>query len=64
MRTEMLALAGLLLTACPGPGFDASGPVPDFSLEEVNASSATYGELISPSDFLGKASAWYFGHSN
>lgn len=37
--------------------------VPDFSLIDVNASSRRHGESVSPRDYLGKVSAWYFGHS-
>lgn len=37
--------------------------VPDFSLLDDNANSATYGQAISPRDYLGQVSAWYFGHS-
>ena len=37
--------------------------VSDFSLTDVNPNSATYGQDVSPRDFLGEASAWYFGHS-
>ncbi len=37
--------------------------VPDFSLEDVNPTSDTFGQLVSPRDHLSKATAWYFGHS-
>ena len=37
--------------------------LPDFSLPDVNANSARHRELISPRDYLGQVSAWYFGHS-
>ena len=42
------------------PAVDA---MPDFSLTDVNPASARFGEEISPRDYLGKVSAWYFGHS-
>jgi len=42
----------------PGPV-----PVPDFALEDVNPTSATYGQAVSPRDQLEKVSAWYFGHA-
>ena len=38
--------------------------VPDFALVDVNASSQSSGRTLSPRDFLGKLSAYYFGHSN
>ena len=37
--------------------------VPDFSLPDINPSSATFGQQVSPRDYLQKASGWYFGHS-
>jgi len=46
--------------AGPGPG---SGPVPDFSLRDVNPTSATFDLAVSPRDHLEKVSAWYFGHA-
>jgi hypothetical protein len=37
--------------------------VTDFSLTDVNATSATVSQAISPRVYLEKVSAWYFGHS-
>jgi len=37
--------------------------VADFSLLDVNPTSATYNTMVSPRDYLGQVSAWYFGHS-
>ena len=37
--------------------------VPDFSLVDVNPNSATYNQNVSPRDYLGQTSAWYFGHA-
>ena len=54
----------------PGGGSEPASPdVPqpsaeallDFSLSDVNASSPRYGEAISPRDYLGQVSGWYFG---
>lgn len=36
---------------------------PDFSLLDENPASATHAQLVSPRDYLGQVSAWYFGHS-
>ena len=36
----------------------------DYSLEDRNASSATYGEIISPEYFQGQVTLHYFGHQN
>ena len=44
--------------AGPGPG-----QVPDFSLKDVNSTSPTFDEAVSPRDHLEKVSAWYFGHA-
>jgi hypothetical protein len=35
--------------------------VPDFSLEDINASSSRYGDLVSPRDYRFQISAYYFG---
>lgn len=48
------------VTPDPGPVGD---PVPDFSLVDVNPTSATFDQQVSPRDYLQKVSAWYFGHS-
>jgi hypothetical protein len=37
--------------------------VPDFSVPDVNETSARFGENVSPRDYLGMISAWYFGHA-
>ena len=36
---------------------------PDFYLPDVNLSSQTYGQPVSPRDYLRKVSGWYFGHA-
>jgi hypothetical protein len=43
-------------------GEQAATEVADFSLLDVNPHSATYNRPVSPRDFLGEVSAWYFGH--
>lgn len=61
------ASALLLVVACsPAPtgAVDAGDGVPaDFSLVDVNPASARSGQNVSPRDYLGHVSAWYFGHS-
>ena len=42
---------------------DPQQPYPDFSLEDVNSTSATYQQQASPRDQLGNVSGWYFGYS-
>ncbi len=56
---QMLAAAGEVVAAA----IAAPDPAPTFSLEDVNATSATYGEEVSPRDFLYQTSGWYFGHA-
>ncbi len=58
-----MVVAGSLLALASGCSNDISGQVPDFSLQDVNASSASFGTDVSPRDYLGQASAWYFGHA-
>ena len=48
------------LTGVPELAADA---VPAFSLIDLNPNSATYDQAVSPRDFLGGLSAWYFGHA-
>lgn len=36
----------------------------DFSLLDTNPASPTGGKNVSPHDFDGRVSAWYFGHSS
>lgn len=37
--------------------------VEDFSLVDVNTTSPTAGDPVSPRDYLAKVSGWYFGHA-
>ena len=46
----------------PGPP-PFEGVAPDFTLADINPSSATTGLPISPRGYLGKISAWYFIHT-
>lgn len=41
----------------------SAGPVPDFALSDVNATSPTAGEDVSPRDLLEQVSGWYFTHA-
>ena len=43
--------------------FAEGEPEPGFSLPDVNSTSPSFGQDVSPSDHLGHASAWYFGHA-
>ena len=37
--------------------------VADFGLMDVNPTSDTYETTVSPRDYIGKVSGYYFGHS-
>jgi hypothetical protein len=62
-------LPSLLLLAAVGCGSSGSTPpvtsdpqmAADFALEDVNDTSPTLGQDVSPRDFLGSVSGWYFG---
>jgi hypothetical protein len=41
----------------------AADMVSDFMLTDVNPASSTYGQSVSPRDYQGQVSAWYFGHA-
>ena len=65
-----LAFAGCLGTSASssssGSGDTGSSVVVDLSvpaLEDVNATSETFGMQLHPTDFAGQTTAWYFGHS-
>ena len=68
MRASVLG--ALVLTGCDETRQGDTEPpeigavLSDFALEDVNATSATVGQAISPRDYQGMASAWYFGHAN
>ena len=55
--------AVLLASLALGCASNIGDVAPDFSLTDVNPSSATYDSAISPREKLDKVSAWYFGHS-
>lgn len=46
-----------------GQGGAVATVVPDFGLQDVNATSTSYGQSVSPRDYLDQVSAWYFGHA-
>lgn len=72
LMTAVAAFGLALLAACT-TGPDASGPdggappgsepMADFSLPDVNPTSASFETSVSPRSRQGKVSAWYFGHS-
>lgn len=65
MRPFLIVLAALVLPACGGGGKAAAVPtiMPDFSLQNVNPNAVPTGNMVSPRDYLGQVSAWYYGHA-
>jgi len=70
LRTTVLATTLAASAGCGGSS-GHSNPVampvgtlaPEFSLPDVNPASSTFGTDVAPSQELGSASAWYFGHA-
>lgn len=54
---QMLDAGGVLAAEADGQ------QVADFELVDVNPNSTTHNQPVSPRDFLGSVSAWYFGHA-
>lgn len=50
------------------PGLEDAGStaplVPDFALQDVNSTSASSGQSVSPRQFMEKVSGWYFTHAS
>jgi hypothetical protein len=71
LRPAVLGIALVLFAAAckkdnpsaPTPPELPEGAVPEFAALDVNPTSSRLGEVISPRDYLGSVSAWYFGHS-
>ncbi|HHH11992.1 MAG TPA: hypothetical protein ENK23_07970 [Sorangium sp.] len=68
ITTALALLVFALASGCTSPNdnvepLPAGELAPDFSLPDVNKNSASYGTDVSPRDFIGHGSAWYFGHS-
>lgn len=75
MKRFLLILGAVFAVACGGAGKPSNGgneppvqgaesvaQVPDFSLQDQNPNSQTFGMNVSPRDLLGQVTAWYFGH--
>ena len=44
-------------------GITIGAIVPDFTLPDINPTSPSFNQIISPRDYQGTVSAWYFGHA-
>jgi hypothetical protein len=42
---------------------ESSAAVPDFAVLDANPNSTSFGERVSPRDFEGAITAWYFTHT-
>jgi len=47
----------------PPPPPPPTDPAPDFSLRDVNPNSSRFDQMVSPRDYEGQVSAYYFGHA-
>ena len=66
LRVATAALLAVAFGACGGEGLEkkpSDGPMPDFSLTDVNTASLTFNQPLSPRLYEGAVSAWYFGYS-
>ncbi len=61
-QVESLESRNLLSTTSSSTA-EGADRVADFALLDVNPTSATFNQTVSPRDYLGQVSAWYFGHS-
>ena len=58
-----LTLVALGVGCSSDSGTEPPDPMPDFHLVDENPNSATHDSVVSPRDYLGRVSAWYFGHA-
>ncbi|HEX5135579.1 MAG TPA: hypothetical protein VFY93_01275 [Planctomycetota bacterium] len=58
---KRLSVPVLLLVAACGGGGSSATLVPNFQLLDVNGASPSAGQNVSPRDYQGDVSAWYFG---
>jgi len=65
MRVALFTAALIVVACAPAPAVQDAGDGTqiDFGLNDVNPASARFDQVVKPSDYRGKVSAWYFGHS-
>ena len=63
LETRTLLAADALAAEVAMAEGEDTNQVADFSLIDVNPNSTTRDQNISPRDFQGQISAWYFGHA-
>lgn len=59
----MLDGTGLFMGLAEAEGETTPAAISDFSLENFNANSTTYQQAVSPRDYLGQVSGWYFAYA-
>ena len=62
-RRLMLHGGALAVDPILAEGEGEGEAMPDFALVDVNATSSTFDQAVSPRDYLQQVSAWYFGHA-
>ena len=66
-RSKLWSLAGSFIVCVVLPAASpvavGAAMVPDFALTDVNSTSSTYNQSVSPGDYLEQVSGWYFGHA-
>ena len=60
-RNNVLPFTILILLSLAHNVFSEDLLAPDFQLLDVNSTSSTYNLVVSPRDFIGGTSSWYFG---
>ena len=60
---KIWSLTGLWILGVISPVAVRAEMVPDFTLTDVNLTSSSYDQPVSPRDYLGQVSGWYFGHA-
>ena len=63
LRRTATALAVAIAVAAGSSIAAGVEMVPVFSLPDVNGTSSTYDQSVSPRDYLQQVSGWYFGYA-
>lgn len=63
MRLTPAVATALLAFACGPAPKPLGAKAADFSLLDVNPASPRAGQQVSPGDYLGRVSGWYFTHT-
>jgi hypothetical protein len=62
MNSTQFIVISLFAFGCNGSSGFPEGPMTDFKLVDTNPSSSTFEMEVSPRDYIGAISGWYFGH--